>query len=246
MDLIELKNNIIKKFKGSPSELQTILNSIEDDQSVFPFNEYEFLLCTLIEKKHITYNDYLNIRADYIKNNPNLWLFEMSGPRDFGEKFAQTYLQGICNDLLYPDKKLDEKYSGEYDFFLPFQKFGIRIEVKASRAVDKDSEEPLYKRALSYPTQKRFLMNFQQLKPQCCDVFIWLAVFRNTIIIWILNSKEVKNHPDFSYGQHRGNKGNEGQLHITEKNFSTLDKYQLKNISLKTAIINAYKRMKNV
>lgn len=64
---------------------------------------------------------------------------------------------------------------------------GIKIEVKASRAVDSDSDEPLYMKALSRNTKKRYLMNFQQLKLQYCDVFIWVAVFRDEILLWIMN-----------------------------------------------------------
>jgi len=57
-----------------------------------------------------------------------------------------------------------------------------------------------------------------------------------------MNSKEVLSHPDYSKGQHRGNIGNEGQLHIRETNIKTLDKYKFNGKSLKTAIKNAAKR----
>ena len=86
-------------------------------------------------------------------------------------------------------------------------------------------------------------MNFQQLKPQCCDVFIWIAVYRDNISMWILNSKEVMSHPDYSVGQHRGNSGNEGQLHIKNTNIKTLDEYLLEDDDICTAIQNAYNRM---
>jgi len=64
----------------------------------------------------------------------------------------------------------------------------------------------------------------------------------NEIVIWIMSSKEVLNHPDYSKGQHRGNKGNEGQLHIRETNIKTLEKYKLGRKNLKTVIKNAAKR----
>ncbi len=101
------------------------------DLSVFPFNEYEYLICSLIEKDGLTYEQYLDIRAEYVAENPNLWIFEISAPRGFGEKFAQTYVHGMCRDLKKPSKKLDTEYSGQYDMLLD----GIKIEVKASRAV---------------------------------------------------------------------------------------------------------------
>lgn len=116
---------------------------------------------------------------------------------------------------------------------------GIRIEVKASRVVDAESDEPLYRKALSSNTARPFMMNFQQLKPQCCDVFIWLAVYRDIIKIWVMNSREVVSHPDYSKGQHRGNSGNEGQLHITQYNIETLNQYVLIGDDLADAIRKA-------
>jgi hypothetical protein len=211
---------------------------VDDDQSIFPFNEYEHLICNLIERGGLTYEQYIDIRTEYISANPNLWVFEISAPRGFGEKFAQTYVQGKCSKLKSPNKKLDPNYSGDYDLWLD----GIRIEVKASRAVDSDSEEPLYMKALSRKTDKNFLMNFQQLKPQCCDVFIWVAVYRDQIVLWVMSSKEVLENPSYSKGQHRGNKGNEGQLHIRQDNVAQFEKYELQGDNLEQAIRDAAKR----
>jgi len=238
MELTELKNKIIQSFSGSATELEKVLQMLEEDQSIYPFNEYEHLICTLIEKGGLTYQQYIDIRTEYISANPNLWVFEISAPRGIGEKFAQTYVHGKCSKLKTPSKKLDPNYSGDYDLWLD----GIRIEVKASRAVDSDSEQPLYMKALSRNTNKNFLMNFQQLKPQCCDVFIWLAVFRDEIVLWVMSSKEVLEHPAYSKGQHRGNKGNEGQLHIRKDNIADFEQYELKSDNLEQAIRDAAKR----
>lgn len=238
MELTELKTKIIESFSGSASDLEEVLQMVDDDQSIFPFNEYEHLICNLIERGGLTYEQYIDIRAEYISANPNLWVFEISAPRGFGEKFAQTYVQGKCSKLKSPNKKLDPNYSGDYDLWL----VGIRIEVKASRAVDSDSEEPLYMKALSRKTDKNFLMNFQQLKPQCCDVFILVAVYRDQIVLWVMSSKEVLENPSYSKGQHRGNKGNEGQLHIRQDNVAQLEKYELQGDNLEQAIRDAAKR----
>jgi hypothetical protein len=238
MEHTKLKDRIVQLFNGSKEDLGEVLAIVEKDEAIFPFNEYEYLICNLIEKGGLTYEQYLDIRTEYISENPNLWVFEISAPRGFGEKFAQTYVQGKCSKLKKPSKKLDPNYSGEYDLWLD----GITIEVKASRAVDSDSEEPLYMKALSRDTKKRFLMNFQQLKPQCCDVFIWVAVFRDEIVLWVISSSEVQNHTLFSKGQHRGNKGNEGQLHIKHDNIDKLNKYVLVGDNLEQAIRDAANR----
>lgn len=238
MELSKLKTRIIESFAGSSVDLEEVLQIVENDQSIFPFNEYEHLICNLIEKGGLTYDQYFDIRIEYVRANPNLWIFEISAPRGFGEKFAQTYVQGKCSMLKSPNKKLDLNYSGDYDLWLD----GIKIEVKASRAVDSDSEEPLYMKALSRDTTRNFLMNFQQLKPQCCDVFIWVAVFRDQIVLWVMSSRDVSENPLYSKGQHRGNKGNEGQLHIKQSNVSRLAPFELHGDNLEQAVRDAAKR----
>lgn len=45
-------------------------------------------------------------------------------------------------------------------------------------------------------------MNFQQVKPACCDVFIWLGVWRDKIRYWVLASREVAHSNYDSTGQH--------------------------------------------
>lgn len=238
MELSELKNRICANFSGSEEQLKTILDFVDEDHSIFPFNEYEYLTCHLLANGGLTFEQYLEIRTDYINENPNLWIFEISAPRGFGEKFAQTYVQGKCSKLSKPSKKLDPNFSGEYDLLLD----DIKIEVKASRAVDSNSHEPLYMKALSRNTDKSFLMNYQQLKPQLCDVFIWVAVFRDQIVLWVMSSNEVFTHRLFSKGQHRGNKGNEGQLHIKHDNIHELNLFELQDDDLENLIREAAKR----
>ena len=232
MELIELKNRLIASFTGSDEKLKEILEIIDNDDSVFPFNKYEYLIINMLSKGGLTFEKYLDIRNEYISNNPNLWIFEISAPRKFGESFAQTYIMAKSPKIKKASNKLDPDYSGQYDLWFD----GIRIEVKASRVVSSDSEEPLYMKALSRKTKQPFLMNFQQLKPQYCDVFIWLAVFRDEILIWIINSHTILNHPLYSIGQHRGNKGKEGQMHITHENINQLDKFILGNRNIEEVL----------
>lgn len=225
MELTELEALIRKTFRGSTEELEMLLLQAQKNKGVYPFNEYEYLLSTMLEEGNITHEEYTSIRNSYILRNSNLSLFEESAPRKFGEEHAEPLLQRICSKLQKPSKVLDPDYSGQYDLWLD----NIKIEVKASRVTDRKSQEPLYKKALSSNSTKDFLMNFQQLKPQCCDVFVWIAFYRDTETMWVMSSHEVKKHKGYSVGQHRGNKGNEGQLHVTRSNIKSLDKYILKN-----------------
>lgn len=174
------------------------------------------------------------LRDEYLARNMFLYLFEMSAPRTFGESWAQGNMKELVSDLQKPSRKIDPNYAGQYDLWLS----GIRIEVKASRVVDAEIDAPLYVKALSSDSRQSFWMNFQQIKPRCCDVFVWIAVWRDAIKYWIQSSYEVENSPHYSKGQHRGNIG-EGQLHIRPDNIHDFDKYQIPSHQLRQAILDA-------
>ena len=69
-------------------------------------------------------------------------------------------------------------------------------------------------------------MNFQQIKPACCDVFVWIAVWRDKIRYFVLSSDEVASNKYYSQGQHRGNVG-EGQLWLKENNINEFKCYEV-------------------
>ena len=215
---------------------------IDEIYSVYPFNEFEYLISTLLGRDVLSLDQYYELRDSYMERNAFLYIFEISAPRTFGEAWAQGHLKELVPDLSKPSKKVDPNYSGEYDFFLDGR---IRIEVKASRAVDASSDEPLYVKALSSDSTQPFWMNFQQVKPACCDVFVWIAVWRDRIRYWILSSHELKTHRAYSKGQHRGNTG-EGQLHLRQENIRDFDKYEVVSSRLGKAIRDAYKRQLRV
>ena len=215
-------------------EFQARLDSLV---SVYPFNEYEYVISTLLAMDVLTLDGYHELRDSYISRNLYLYIFEISAPRSFGETWAQGHLKELVPDLQKPSKRTDPDYSGQYDLYLE----GIRIEVKASRAVDADMDAPLYVKALASDSTKGFLMNFQQVKPSCCDVFVWIAVWRDVIRYWVLSSYEVETSPHYSRGQHRGNVG-EGQLHVRHGNIQNFASYEVKSNRLEGAIRAAYDR----
>lgn len=89
------------------------------------------------------------MRDEYIVRNRYLSIFEISAPRVFGEQWAQGHLKERVPELMKPTKKRDASYSGEYDFLYKTpQAQMIKVEVKASRAVDFNSHEALYVKAL--------------------------------------------------------------------------------------------------
>jgi hypothetical protein len=210
--------------------------TVETLASIYPFNEFEYIIANLLGRNLLKIDEYVQLRADYITRNKFLEIFEISAPRTFGETWAQGQLQSLIPALQKPTKKLDSTYSGEYDFFLDNK---IKIEVKASRATDAKSAAPLYVKALSSDSAASFRMNFQQIKPRSCDVFVFIAVWRDIIRYWVFPSYEIAQHPLFSSGQHRGNTG-EGQLHFRNDNITQFDKFLVSPENLLTAIREAY------
>ncbi len=238
-----LKKNL-EKLIGTLSvqDKGKLKNRLDDLISVYPFNEYEYIISSLLGLSKITFDDYLEIRDEYIARNMYLYIFEISAPRGFGEQWAQGHLKELVPELIKPTKKLEENYSGQYDFlYKMLDKKMIKIEVKASRAVDFDRQEALCVKALAWESKRPFDMNFQQVKPKCCDVFVWVGVWRDVIKYWVLASKEIKKNKYYSKGQHRGNIG-EGQLHLKHDNIKEFRKYQTRPKELLEKIIKAYKR----
>lgn len=233
----KLKQELDQLVKTLPDE-EKFRAKLESLVSVYPFNDYEYMISALLGADKLTFEDYLELRDAYISRNRFLYIFEISAPRGFGEAWAQGHLSELVPDMQKPSKKLDKNYSGEYDFILDGE---IKIEVKASRAVDFDSDEPLYVKALADDSPEDFDMNFQQVKPACCDVFLWMGVWRDKIRYWVLSSKEVSENRYYSEGQHRGNVG-EGQLHVRRDNMKEFAKYESRSNELLKAIRDAYKR----
>lgn len=221
--LIDNLNNCIKKMKiETDGKVDFSSHQLDDLYSVYPFNKFEYIISHLIATNTITLTEYLNIRNSYLERNKYLYVFEITAPRTFGETWAQRHLNEVVPELKIPSTIYDSTYAGEYDFWYD----GIKIEVKASRAVKKKSGDSLIMKALSSDSKEKFDMNFQQIKPKCCDVFVWIAVWRDKIRYWVLSSDEVEKNEYYSQRQHRGNIG-EGQLWLKDSNIRDFDKYEV-------------------
>lgn len=238
-----LKKNLEELIGRLPiGDKNKLRNNLKELMSVYPFNEYEYIISNLLGSGRITLEDYLKIREEYLVRNEYLHIYEKYGsPTAFGITWAQSQVHSIVPEIKKPTKKEFPGFDNEYDFFYDYNKNRIRIEVKASRAVDAKSDEPLYVKALALDSKKQFDMNFQQIKPKHCDVFIWVAVWRDAIKYWVLASKEVEKNKYYSKGQHRGNAG-EGQLHLNHDNMKEFRKYEVQPKNLLNKIIKAHKR----
>ncbi|MBR2694611.1 MAG: hypothetical protein IKE69_10405 [Thermoguttaceae bacterium] len=227
----ELKAKIAAMNRTSDCAYDLSDEVLDGLYAVYPFNKFEYVISHLIATGTITLPQYLNIRNRYLERNKYLYLYEMA-PRSFGETWAQRHLGEVVPELQRPSSNIDPGYSGQYDFWYR----GIRIEVKASRAVRRESGGSLVGKALSSKSKFGFDMNFQQIKPACFDVLVWIAVWRDIIRYWVLSSQDVENNPRYSPLQHRGNRG-EGQLWLTEKNIEEFGIYKVGVREILTRII---------
>lgn len=211
---------------------------LESLQSVYPFNEYEYIISTLLGLDKLALDRYYDLRDRYIDRNCFLYVFDLTSRR-FGDTWAYGQLKSIVPEVRKPSRDLDPSYhSGEYDAYLD----GVRIEIKSSRAVDRRSAASMPEKALASDSDKSFLMNFQQIKADLCDVFVWIAVWRDIIRYWVLSSHEVKTNRYYSIGQHRGNVG-EGQLHVKDDNIQEFDQFEVQPNQLADGIRLAYQRL---
>ena len=233
MEHLQEELNALLAQLPNREEFQERLDALD---SVYPFNEYEYVISTLLAMDILTLDSYRELRDSYINRNQYLHLFQTSSTR-YGI-WAQDHLKALVSGLQKPSDIIDPDYSrGQYDFFFEDN----RIEVKASRAVDRDSREPLYIKALASDSAKRFDMNFQQIKPSCCDVFVWIAVWRDVIRYWVVSSYEVETNRHYSGRQHRNSVG-AGQLHVRQDNIQNFAAYEVKSNKLEEAIRTAYDR----
>jgi len=118
-----------------------------------------------------------------------------------------------------PDTSLDPDYEGQYDLWIE----GVRVEVKAARAIHTKKREDLISKALRSDSSAPFWMNFQQLKLDICDVYVFIGVGVDQIVYWVLSNEEAKSSDHLSH-QHRG--GIEYQIGITHKNSSEFDVFR--------------------
>lgn len=66
---LELLISKVKSADNFCSEIETI-------QNVYPFNKYEYIITKLVEEKILSYDDYLDLRNDYVNRNLYLYVFK--------------------------------------------------------------------------------------------------------------------------------------------------------------------------
>lgn len=219
----ELHKEIEELLKDNPEQLSEI-EEIRKEKAVFPFSTESRMLAYMLSLGVLSYEQYERISREYSKRNRFLELFELA-PRTFGETWGEKHLLSLFPEFEKATKEnLADRYpgfDGEFDLWLD----GIRVEVKACRANSDKKGGSLASRAYLHEEaiQQGFKYHYQQLKPSCCDVFIWIGVCRDELIYWVLTSEELKRTGKLG-SQHRNeNTGMdgvevfEGQVFMTEE-----------------------------
>lgn len=220
----ELKKKIdelLQQVSGS----EQIIKEAKQEDYVFPFSLIGTEIAYLLSTNKMSYDEYLQLNKDYSKRNKYLYLFEMA-PRTFGETWGENHIRELFPQFIKATKEnmseIYPKYDGEFDLMLDKK---IRVEVKACRANDTESKGSLVSRAYlhSEAIKADFKYHYQQLKPSCCDIFIWIGACRDELMYWILTSKELKQtgklgpqHRNENTGKNNANVF-EGQVFMTEE-----------------------------
>lgn len=204
-----------------------IVDEIKCKDSIVPFSTVNRLMAYLLATGIVSYNDYVKMSDEFCersqKHNQYLYLFDMA-PRTFGQTWGETYISNLFPQFQKATKEnladVYPSFDGEFDLWID----GIRVEVKACRANSTKTKGSLSSRAYSHEDaiNANFKYHYQQLKPSCCDVFIWIGVCKDALTYWVLTSDELVKTGKLG-SQHRnentgvaGAEVFEGQVFMTE------------------------------
>ena len=201
--------------------------SIKQEKILYPFSVESRLLTYLLSIGEITYDRYTQLCKEYCARNKYLDLFDMA-PRTYGQTWGEEHIRSLFPQFIKATKEnVLAQYSAfdnEFDLWLD----GIRVEVKACRANRTNSAGSLASRAYLHSEAKAsgFKYHFQQLKPSCCDVFIWIGTCRDELLYWVITSEELKCTGKLGTQHRNVNTGIagvevfEGQVFMTEEDLS--------------------------
>lgn len=222
----ELQNQLDQLLKQSGGDKKTI-EGLKKEKAVFPFSTEGRILAYLLAVNSISYEQYQELYDEYAKRNQYLDLFDMA-PRTFGETWGEKHILGLFPEFVKATKQnissIYPDFDGEFDLWLD----GIRVEVKACRANSTKTGGSLASRAYLHAeaTANSFKYHYQQLKPSCCDVFIWIGVCRDDLLYWVLTGEELQKTGKLG-SQHRNENTGvagvevfEGQVFMTEEELS--------------------------
>lgn len=187
-------NIVINKLLQNTNGDEKVIKSIKEKKALFPFSTECNLLTYFLSLGELSYEEFLNLSTSYSQRNKYLDLYDMA-PRTYGQTWGEQHIRNLFPEFIKATKENISleypSFDGEFDLWLK----GIRIEVKACRANNETGKGNLASRAYLHSEAKEvgFKYHYQQLKPSCCDVFIWIGTCRDELIYWVLTSQELLN-----------------------------------------------------
>lgn len=223
-ELEHMLNELLKKSGVDANAMK----ALRTKESIAPFSTLNRMMAYLLYTGKISYSDYEKLGEEYIRryqqSNQYLYLFDMA-PRTFGQTWGETHINNMFPQFMKATKenlaRVYPNFDGEFDLWLD----GVRVEVKACRANSTKTKGSLSSRAYSHEEAKTegFRYHYQQLKPSCCDVLIWIGVCRDELIYWVLTNDELVETGKLG-SQHRNENTGvegadvfEGQVFMTEE-----------------------------
>lgn len=221
-------NLIIDRLLSSTNGDQKIIEAIKAEKTLYPFSPECRLLTYFVSLGELTYDEFSELSISYSQRNKYLDLYEMA-PRTYGQTWGEQHIRSLFPEFIKATKENVKSeypsFDGEFDLWLN----GVRIEVKACRANYEKGKGSLASRAYLHSEAKAagFKYHFQQLKPSCCDVFIWIGTCRDELIYWVLTSQELLDTGKLGPQHRNQNTGVagievfEGQVFMTEEELSS-------------------------
>lgn len=242
-------NLAIQRLLNNTKGNQSIIDSIKTEKTLYPFSTECRLFAYFVSIGELSYEEFTTLCKTYSKRNKYLDLYEMA-PRTYGQTWGEQHIRSLFPEFIKATKEnVSAEYplfDGEFDLWLN----GIRIEVKACRANYERGKGSLASRAYlhSEAKAKGFKYHYQQLKPTCCDVFIWIGTCRDELIYWVLTSQELLNTGKLG-SQHRnentgvaGAEVFEGQVFMTEEELAP---YLVEEKDILTTVLQKGRREAN-
>ncbi len=218
MELSELQARIDHYISLLPEQArQDLKHRLAELTHAYPFSAFDYMLMYLQHRGVLSFNSYEDLRAIYVTSNPHLALFEQD-PRQFGQDWGVLHLIALHPELRRADRSLDPDFKGQYDLWLD----GIRIGVRAARAVDAAARGSLVEKALRYGVDRPYFMNFQQLDLEHTDAFVFIGVWVDTLVYWMLQREEVETN---KYLIHQRRGGVDFQISLKSANLDDFNQY---------------------
>ncbi len=96
---METLQNELDRLIATLPNVDAFRANLETLVSVYPFNDYEYMIATLLAADKLTHDEYIELRDGYMARNRFMYIFEISAPRGFGDAWAQDHLKELVPDL---------------------------------------------------------------------------------------------------------------------------------------------------